>query len=73
MTLSAVVQHLAVLQESGLVRSEKRGRVRMCGIELSGLGVVGQWIAGRKAAWEGHLDRLGDFLAEDAGAPTEEE
>jgi DNA-binding transcriptional ArsR family regulator len=66
-TLSAVVQHLAVLQGSGLVRSEKRGRVRVCEMEPSGLGLVEQWIAERKVAWEAHLDRLGEYLA------TEEE
>ena len=73
MTLSAVVQHLAVLQESGLVRSEKRGRVRICELDPSGLGLVERWIAERKGAWERRLDRLGDYLAEDAGAPTQEE
>jgi len=63
-TLTAVVQHLQVLEESGLVRTEKLGRVRTCRIETAGLSVAGQWIADRRSMWERRLDRLGDLLAE---------
>lgn len=63
MSLPAVVQHLQVLEESGLIRSEKVGRVRTCRLEPAGLRAVEQWVAGRRAAWEHNLDRLGDFLA----------
>ncbi|HEY5721792.1 MAG TPA: metalloregulator ArsR/SmtB family transcription factor [Allosphingosinicella sp.] len=62
MSLPAVVQHLAVLQASGLVRSEKIGRVRTCRIEPRALGAAEQWIAERRAEWERRLDRLGDYL-----------
>jgi DNA-binding transcriptional ArsR family regulator len=62
MSLPAVVQHLAVLQASGLVRSEKVGRVRTCRIEARALGTAEQWIAERRAEWESRLDRLGDYL-----------
>jgi len=65
MTLAAIVQHLQVLEESGLVRSEKVGRVRTCRIEAAGLGVAAQWIADRRALWERRFDRLGEILAED--------
>jgi DNA-binding transcriptional ArsR family regulator len=64
MTLSAVVQHLGVLEASGLVRSEKTGRVRTCRIEPRALASAEDWIAARRAAWEHRLDRLGDYLAE---------
>jgi len=64
MTLSAVVQHLAVLESSGLVRSEKVGRVRTCRIELAALRTAERWISERRASWERRLDRLGDFLSE---------
>jgi DNA-binding transcriptional ArsR family regulator len=64
MTLSAVVQHLAVLEASGLVRSQKVGRVRTCRIEPVALQGAERWIADRRAAWERRLDRLGEFLAE---------
>jgi DNA-binding transcriptional ArsR family regulator len=65
MSLSAVVQHLQVLQESGLVRSEKVGRVRTCRIEPAALRSVEQWIGARQSSWERRLDSLGDYLAED--------
>ncbi len=64
MSLSAVVQHLQVLEGSGLVRSDKTGRVRTCRIEPAALRTAEKWIAARRANWERRLDRLGDFLAE---------
>jgi DNA-binding transcriptional ArsR family regulator len=63
MTLSAVVQHLAVLEASGLVRSQKVGRVRTCRIEPKALQGAERWIAERRASWERRLDLLGEFLA----------
>lgn len=66
MTLSAVVQHLQLLERSGLVRSEKIGRVRTCRIEPQALRLAEQWIAERRSTWERRLDRLGDVLAESA-------
>lgn len=64
MTLSAVVQHLAVLEASGLVRSEKLGRVRTCRVEPKALRMAEQWISERRTLWEQRFDRLGAFLAE---------
>ncbi len=64
MSLPAVVQHLQVLEASGLVRSQKVGRVRTCRIEPTALQGAERWIAERRAAWERRLDRLGEFLAE---------
>src|SRR5580692_7263453 len=63
-TLAAVVQHVQVLEESGLVQTEKVGRVRTCRIEPAGLAVAQQWISERRALWERRFDRLGDLLAE---------
>lgn len=63
-TLAAVVQHLQVLEASGLVRTEKVGRVRTCRIEPAGLTVVERWISERRSQWERRLDRLGDLLRE---------
>jgi DNA-binding transcriptional ArsR family regulator len=63
-TLTAVVQHLQVLEESGLVHTEKVGRVRTCRIETAGFSAVEQWIGDRRSTWERRLDRLGDLLAE---------
>jgi DNA-binding transcriptional ArsR family regulator len=66
MSLSAVVQHLQVLEASGLVRSEKVGRVRTCRIEPAALRTAEQWISERRTTWERRLARLGEFLAEAA-------
>jgi DNA-binding transcriptional ArsR family regulator len=63
MSLPAVVQHIAVLEGSGLVRSRKVGRVRTCQIEAGGLQRAEQWINDRRLQWERRLDRLGDYLA----------
>ena len=63
-TLAAVVQHVQVLQESGLVRTEKVGRVRTCSIEPAGFSLAERWISDRRSLWERRLDRLGDLLAE---------
>ena len=62
-TLAAVVQHLQLLEECGLVQTEKVGRVRTCRIEPAGLSVAAQWIGDRRSMWERRLDRLGDLLA----------
>jgi DNA-binding transcriptional ArsR family regulator len=66
MSLPAVVQHLHVLERSGLVRSEKLGRVRTCHVQAAALGAAERWIAERRAAWEQRLDRLGAYLDETA-------
>src|SRR5215211_6036935 len=70
MSLPAVVQHLRVLEASGLVRSEKIGRVRTCRIEPAALRPVEQWPGARRSSWEGRLDRLGDYLAESDDEPS---
>src|SRR5690606_35166176 len=64
MTLSAVLQHLRVLETSAVVRSGKVVRVRVCHIEPSALRTVEQWIGLRRADWERRLDRLGELVAE---------
>ncbi|MEI9974143.1 MAG: metalloregulator ArsR/SmtB family transcription factor [Ignavibacteriota bacterium] len=64
-TLAAVVQHLQILEQSGLVHSEKAGRVRTCRIEPASLSAAEQWFADRRSQWESRLDRLADFLADE--------
>jgi DNA-binding transcriptional ArsR family regulator len=68
-SLPAVVQHLHVLEASGLVRSEKVGRVRTCRMEPRSLQMAEQWIAERRSGWERRLDRLGEYLAEHPEEP----
>ncbi|WP_027132922.1 ArsR/SmtB family transcription factor [Geminicoccus roseus] len=70
MSLSAVVQHLQVLEASGLVRSEKAGRVRTCRIEPAALQAAEAWFAQRRALWERRFDRLAEHLGE--GSPDKE-
>lgn len=62
MSLPAVVQHLQMLEQSGLVRSEKVGRVRTCTLDSAVLSQAEQWINDRRRGWEKRLDRLGSFL-----------
>ena len=62
MSLPAVMQHLQMLEASGLVRSEKKGRVRTCRLEPKALATAETWIAEQRALWEGRLDRLEDYL-----------
>ena len=72
MSLPAVVQHLHVLERSGLVVSEKRGRVRTCRLDPERLATVEDWIVARRRTWERNLDRLGEVL-EATGTPKPEE
>ena len=69
-SLAAVVQHLQVLEDSGVIRTEKTGRVRTCRIEPAGLKLAEQWISERRALWARRLDRLGDVLAEEEAEPS---
>jgi DNA-binding transcriptional ArsR family regulator len=66
MSLAAVVQHVQVLEASGLVRSQKTGRTRTCSINPAALRSAESWIADRRVLWERRLDRLGTFLDDTA-------
>lgn len=72
MSLPAVMQHLQVLEASGLVRSEKVGRVRTCRIEPAALRTAEEWITERRTAVERQLDRLGEYLAAHADEPGDQ-
>ena len=65
MSMPAVLGHLQVLQDSGLVRSEKAGRVRTCRLEPAALSAAEGWIADRRRGWEQRLDRLDEYLKEE--------
>lgn len=69
MSLAAVLQHVQVLEASGLVRSQKIGRTRTCRINPAALRSAEQWMSERRALVERRLDRLGDYLAHTAGQP----
>jgi DNA-binding transcriptional ArsR family regulator len=63
MSMSAVVQHLAVLENSGLVSSQKVGRVRTCRMQPGALSRAEEWINQQRQEWERRLDRLAEYLA----------
>jgi DNA-binding transcriptional ArsR family regulator len=64
MSLPSVLQHVAVLEASGLVRSEKVGRTRTCELDPNQLRTAESWISARRMTWERRLDRLGAYLAD---------
>ena len=65
MTLSAIGQHLKVLEAGRLVRSRKVGRVRVVELVPETLAAAEQWFGSHRARWESRFDRLGDLLAEE--------
>jgi DNA-binding transcriptional ArsR family regulator len=67
MSLTAVVQHLRLLERSGLVQSEKIGRVRICRVDLAALARAERWFTGRRAELERKFDRLAIHLAKERG------
>jgi DNA-binding transcriptional ArsR family regulator len=69
MSLPAIVQHLQVLERSGLVASDKVGRVRTCRLEPERLATVEDWIVDRRRTWERRLDRLGEALTAESPLP----
>jgi DNA-binding transcriptional ArsR family regulator len=71
MSLPAVMQHLQILVNSGLVTSKKVGRVRTCQIETKALRTAEQWVAERRAMWERRLDRLEQYLDAQEGESGE--
>jgi DNA-binding transcriptional ArsR family regulator len=66
MSLAAVVQHVQILETSGLVRTQKVGRTRTCSLNPATLRSAEQWMSERRGLVERRLDRLGDYLAETA-------
>jgi DNA-binding transcriptional ArsR family regulator len=64
MTLAAVLQHVQALEDSGLVKTTKTGRVRSCELNPRALNLAERWLSERRAQWEARLDRLGDVLHE---------
>jgi DNA-binding transcriptional ArsR family regulator len=62
MSLPAVLQHLHALETSGLVRSEKKGRVRTCRLEPGVLSNAEQWLVDRRSEWEKRHDRFEEYV-----------
>lgn len=64
-TLTAVGQHLQILEECGLVHTEKVGRVRTCSLASTGFDRLDRWVRDHRHVWEQGLDSLGAFLEEE--------
>ncbi len=62
MSMAAVVQHIQILEESGLIKTQKVGRVRSCRVDTSSLERIESWLNQRRKFWAKNLDRLGEFL-----------
>lgn len=63
-TLTAVGQHIRVLEEAGLVTSSKLGRIRSCQLDHNGLKIVEQWLSARRSVWDRRLETLGSVLSD---------
>lgn len=63
-SLPAVLQHLQALEASGLIATQKTGRVRTCRIEPKALSAAERWIAGQRAVWEGRVERFEAYVDE---------
>jgi DNA-binding transcriptional ArsR family regulator len=64
MSLPAVLQHLQALETSGLIRSEKKGRVRTCRLNPGVLAAAEQWLVDRRSEWEIRHDRFEEYVME---------
>ena len=73
MSLAAVLQHVQVLETSGLVRSRKAGRTRTCSLDPQALRCAESWISERRGLAERRLDRLGDYLEGKLTRPEEKQ
>lgn len=62
MGLPAFMKHLSVLEASGLIRSEKRGRVRTCHLNADRLAAAEDWLSEQRTIWQGRTDRLAAFV-----------
>ncbi len=62
MALPSFMKHIRCLEESGLIRTHKEGRVRTCAIEKKQFAVAEAWLSAQRALWEGRTDRLEEFV-----------
>src|SRR5262245_1525669 len=63
MAMPSLLQHLRVLEDSRLIRTEKAGRVRTCEMQPSALSVAEGWLAQQRTLWEGRVDRMEAYVA----------
>jgi DNA-binding transcriptional ArsR family regulator len=64
MAKPTMLQHIRVLEQSGLIDTEKAGRVRRCEMRPAALGATEAWLARQRSAWEARLDRMEDYVTQ---------
>lgn len=62
MAMPTLLQHVRVLEKSGLIETEKIGRVRTCSLQAEVLAETEQWLASQRAVWERRLDRMESYV-----------
>lgn len=62
MALPSFVEHLRVLESSGLVNSQKKGRIRTYRLETEGMKLAENWLTQQRNLWEQRLDRLDEYM-----------
>jgi len=65
MTLPSFMKHVRMLEEQGLIRTEKAGRVRTCALNRERLDLVEDWLGEQRRIWEAHTDRLERFVSQE--------
>lgn len=73
MSLPSVLKHLAVLERSGLICTEKRGRVRSCVLQAERLHTAEHWLAEQRQLWEARSDRMAAHVAQLLASETSAE
>ncbi|MCB1390330.1 MAG: winged helix-turn-helix transcriptional regulator [Rhodobacteraceae bacterium] len=71
MGLPAFLKHLRVLEEAGLIATEKRGRVRTCRLSPGRLSAAEAWLAAQRADWEARTDRLAAYVTDEMSGEDE--
>jgi len=64
MALPSFMKHIHMLEQSGLIRTSKLGRVRTCALEAARLAAVGGWLSAQQQIWESRTDRLEQFVTD---------
>lgn len=62
MALPSFMKHIRTLEQSGLIRTRKQGRVRTCAIEKKPFAAAQAWLSQQRALWDGRLERLDQFV-----------
>lgn len=73
MALPSFMKHIAILEESGLIATEKVGRERKCRIDPDGIMLVQLWMDQQREVWEGRADRLSDYIENRMNKETQDD